>query len=231
MSLLGKRRLGVSSTSPFTPQQTRPDYQVPIHPATEDIEDLESLIRSIADELERAEKAKAKGSMPTGKDSWSSGSEGTRSPDLLATPVSAADSEPFMGLDTPPSMGDTQESPTSHASSGRRGLDKAQQSNSRPKERSQAMSTSTSSSAAKSTARITTANETVKREKSSGKSKTKATSEERAQSTRTRSRREGLDGSKGGKESIERTEMQTFLRVALLCMYTHVPLGWANTQI
>lgn len=231
MSLLGKRRLGVSSTSPFTPQQTRPDYQVPVHPATEDIEDLESLIRSIADELERAERAKAKGAMPTREDSWSSGSEGTRSPDLLATPVSAADSDPSMGLDTPPPMGDTQDSPKSLAPSGRGGLDKAQYPKSRPKERNQATSTSTSTSTSKSGAKTTTTNDAVKRETSSGKSKTKATSEERAQSTRTRSRREGLDDSKGEKEPIKRTEMQTFLRVALLCMYTHVPLGWADTQI
>lgn len=229
MSLLGKRRLGVSSTSPFTPQQPRPNYQVPIHPATEDIEDLELLIRSIADELERAEtaKAKAKGAMSTREDSWSSGSGGTRSPDLLATPVSAADSDPPMGLDTPPPMRDTQDSPTSLASSGRGGLDKAQQSNSRPKERSQATSTSTS----KSKVKTTTTNDKVKREKSAGKSQTETTSEKRAQATRTRSRREGLDDSKGEKEPLKRTEMQTYLRVALLCMYTHVPLGWANTQI
>jgi hypothetical protein len=189
MSLLGKRRLGVSSPYPYQPQ---PNYQVPTQPVSEDIEDLESLIRSTADELERAEREKDI-MAADGKDTWSSGSEGTRSPDLLATPVSAITS-PMIGLDTTSPMGRSQNSPTSSILSSREGRDKpVHQSKSRPKERSQA----TTTSASKSTPAPTTGNEKRKPDKVGAKSKTKAPTDGKAQSTRTRSRREGLERRKG----------------------------------
>jgi hypothetical protein len=206
MSLLGKRQLGVSS-----PYQPQPQRHPPTHLVSQDIEDLEILIRSIADELERAEQEKTR-MAAGGKDPWSSGSEGTRSPDLLATPVSAITS-PMIGIDTPPPHGQI-DSPTSSISSSRGTRDKpVQHSKSRPKERSQGTSSSTSKPAPAPQA----GDEKRRREKATAKSKTKTPTETKDSSTRMRSRREGSDGSKGEKESTKRTEMQTLLRVALLC--------------
>jgi type IV secretory pathway VirB10-like protein len=78
MSSLGKRRLGVSS--PLPPSHTI--YEPP-KPLSRDLEDLESLIRVLADELERAEEKK-------GMPKLNTGGEGPQSPDRLATPVTAS---------------------------------------------------------------------------------------------------------------------------------------------
>jgi hypothetical protein len=199
MSIPGKPRLGVST--PFQPVHTIYEHPQPI---SRDLEDLESLIRSLADELERAEYKKG---MPKSD----TGSEGTGSPDLLATPDTSNSPISEMGdqVITPPPVRH-REHKTKSATREDRGSDvKAR--HARVKERS-GVSASTGSEGKR------TRSEKPRREKAEDGSSSKAGKEEKAQSTRTRSRREGLDGSSGKKKDpVKRSEIQTFVRIALLC--------------
>jgi hypothetical protein len=199
MSILGNRRLGVSS--PLPPTHTI--YELP-KPLSRDLEDLESLIRSLADELERAEDQKAM--------QKSDSSTGTGSPDLLATPVTTSNS-PISDMGdqviTPPPVRHREHTSKS-ASREERGSDEKAR-HARVKERS-GVSTSTGPEGKR------TRSEKPRREKVDDKSSSKPVTEEKAQSTRTRSRREGLDGSsEKKKDPVKRTEIQTFIRIALLC--------------
>jgi hypothetical protein len=200
MSLLGERRLGVSSPLPPTIHTI---YEPP-QPLSRDLEDLESLIRSLADELERAEYKKAM--------QKSDSSTGTGSPDLLATPVTANNSPiSDMGdrIITPSPVRHREHTSKNASKEGRGGDEKAR--HARVKERS-GVSASTGAEGKR------TRSEKPRREKVDDISSSKPEKEEKAQSTRTRSRREGLDGSSGKKKDpVKRTEMQTFIRIALLC--------------
>jgi hypothetical protein len=200
MSILGEQRLGVSS--PLPPSHTI--YEPP-QPISRDLEDLESLIRSLADELERAEYKKG---MPKSD----TGSEGTGSPDLLATPVTANNSPiSDMGdrIITPSPVQHREHTSKSAPSKGEGSDGKAR--HARVKERS-GVSASTGSEGKR------TRSEKPQREKADDESSSKAGKEEKAQSTRTRSRREGLDESSEKKrDPVKRTEIQTFIRIALLC--------------
>ena len=210
MSSLGKRRLGVSSPLPSSHTISEPPK-----PLSRDLEDLESLIRSLADELERAEDQKA-----TQK---SNSSTGTGSPDLLATPTTASNSPMSeMGdqVVTPPPVRHREHNPKSAARDERARGEKAQHARTREKERS-GVSASTGSDGKR------TRSEKPKREKVDDQSSSKSAKEEKAQSTRTRSRRDGLDGASDKKEeTVQRTEMQTFIRIALLCK-----LFWFPTRL
>jgi len=205
MSLLGKRRLGVSS--PLS-QRPRAVYQPP-NPQSKDIEDLESLIRSLADELEYAEEEKARRERTKSNDTANtSGSEGTRSPDLLATPSDLGSPVSSMGdqVITPPS---STRQPDNAASRGRGGDGKAELG--RGKEKGHA---SSSNESERHHARGTRTG----RGKEQGKTTAQWPVEEKVQSTRTRSRREGLNESSGEKKDpVKRTEFQSLIRAALLC--------------
>jgi hypothetical protein len=207
MSILGKHRLGVSS--PLPPSHTI--YEPP-KPLSRDLEDLESLIRSLADELERAEDQKAM--------QKSDSSTGTGSPDLLATPVTASNS-PISDMGdqvvTPPPVRHREHPSKSASREGRGGDEKAR--HARVKERS-GVSASTGSEGKR------TRSDKPRREKVDEKSSSKPAKEEQAQSTRTRSRREGLDGSSDKKKvPIKRSEIRTFIRIALLCKQFWFPMG------
>jgi hypothetical protein len=199
MSLLGKHRLGVSS--PLTPSHIICE---PPQPLSRELEDLESLIRSLADELERAEDQKGM--------QKSDSSTGTGSPDLLATPVTASNSPiSEMGNEviTPPPISHREHKTKSATREERGSDDKAR--HARVKERS-GVSASTGSDGKR------TRSDKPRREKVDDKSSSKPVTEEKAQSTRTRSRREGLDGaSEKKKVPVKRSEIQTFIRIALLC--------------
>jgi hypothetical protein len=199
MSILEKHRLGVSS--PLPPSHT---IYEPSKPLSRDLEDLESLIRSLADELERAEHKKGI--------QKSDSSTGTESPDLLATPVTASNS-PISDMGdqviTPPPIRHREHTSKS-ASRTETGSDEKAR-HARVKDRS-GVSASTESEGKR------TRSEKPRREKADDKSSSKPVTEEKAQSTRTRSRREGLDGSSDKKKvPVKRTEIQTFIRIALLC--------------
>jgi hypothetical protein len=200
MSILGNHQFGVSS--PLPPSHII--YEPP-KPLSRDLEDLESLIRSLADELERAEYKKG---MPKSD----TGSEGTGSPDLLATPVTANNSPiSDMGdrIITPSPVQHREHTSKSASREGRGSDEKAR--HARVKERS-GVSASTGSEGKR------TRSEKPRREKVDEKSSSKPVTEEKAQSTRTRSRREGLDGSSEKKKvPVKRSEIQTFIRIALLC--------------
>jgi hypothetical protein len=208
MSILGKRRLGVPS--PLQTPQSRAIYESPPNPLARDIEDLESLIRTLADELERAEEEKAMQNRPGSSDT-STSSEGTRSPDLLATPVTAFASpisEMSQEVVTPPSRSRHQPD-TRTRSSRSRGDGKAQHTGEKERSRVSAPAT-TEDKHSRSDRR--------KGEKKPEKLSEKGSTKEVAQWTRTRSRREGLDGSSGEKmPHVKRTEIQSFIRIALLC--------------
>ena len=208
MSSLGKRRLGVSS--PLS-QHPRAANQPP-NPQSKDIEDLESLIRSLADELEYAEEEKARRERTKSNDTANtSGSEGTRSPDLLATPSDLGSPVSSMGdqVITPPS---STRQPDNAASRGRGGDGKAELG--RGKEKGHA---SSSNESERHHARGTRTG----RGKEQGKTTVQEPVEEKVQSTRTRSRREGLHGSsEEKKDPVKRTEIQSLIRVALLCELT-----------
>ena len=202
MSILGENRLGVSSPLPSSHTISEPPK-----PLSRDLEDLESLIRSLADELERAEDQKAM--------QKSDISTGTGSPDLLSTPNTAYNSpisDMAEVLVTPPTQSRRDEDHFKSASrEGRGSAEKARHARTREKERS-GVSASTGSDGKR------TRSEKRRREKADDKSSLKGPIDEKAQSTRTRSRREGLDGSSDKKrESVKRTEIQTFIRIALLC--------------
>jgi hypothetical protein len=200
MSILGNHRLGVSS--PLPPTHTIDETPKPL---SRDLEDLESLIRSLADELERSELEK-------GMQHSSNSSTGTGSPDLLATPITASNSPiSEMGdqVITPPPVRHREHTSKSASREGRGSDEKAR--HARVKERS-GVSASTGSEGKR------TRSEKPRREKAEDGSSSKAGKEEKAQSTRTRSRREGLDGSSDKKKvPVKRTEIQTFIRIALLC--------------
>jgi len=200
MSILGKHRLGVSS--PLPPSHT---IYEPSKPLSRDLEDLESLIRSLAEKLERAEDQKA---MQKSSDS----SSGTGSPDLLATPITASDSPiAEMGdqVISPPPVRHREHTSKNASREGRGSDEKAR--HARMKERG-GVSTSTGSEGKR------TRSEKPRRDKADDKSSSKPVTEEKAQSTRTRSRREGLDGSSDKKKvPVNRTGIQTFIRIALLC--------------
>jgi hypothetical protein len=208
MSILGNHRVGVSS--PLPPTHTI--YEPP-QPLSRDLEDLESLIRSLADELERSEQEK-------GMQQSSNSSTGTGSPDLLATPVTASNSPiSDMGdrIITPPPIRH-REHTSKRASRTEKGSDEKAR-HARVKERS-GVSASTGSEGK------CTRSEKPRREQADDKSSSKPVTEEKAQSTRTRSRREGLDGSSDKKKvPIKRTEIQTFIRIALLCKQSWFPMG------
>ena len=202
MSILGKHRLGVSSPLPSSHTISEPPK-----PLSRDLEDLESLIRSLADELERAEDQKAM--------QKSDSSTGTGSPDLLATPPTTSNSpisDMAEDLVTPPTKSRRDGDQSKSASREGRGSDeKARHARTREKERS-GVSASTGSDGKR------TRSEKPRKEKADDKSSSKPVEEEKAQSTRTRSRREGLDGAPDKKkEPVKRTEIQTFIRIALLC--------------
>jgi hypothetical protein len=207
MSLLGKHRLGVSS--PSAPSNTI--YEPP-KPLSRDLEDLESLIRSLADELERAEDQKGM--------QKSDSSMGTGSPDLLATPVTASNSPiSEMGdqVITPPPVRHREHTSKSAPREDRGSGEKAR--HARTRERG-GVSASTGSEGKR------TRSDKPRRVKADDKSSSKPVNEEKAQSTRTRSRREGLDGSSDKKKDpVKRTEIQTFIRIALLCELLIVGMG------
>jgi len=202
MSILGKHRLGVSS--PLPSSHTISETPKPL---SRDLEDLESLIRSLADELERTEDQKAM--------QKSDSSPGTGSPDLLATPTTASNSpisEMAEDLVTPPTKSRRDGDHSNRASREGRGSDeKARHARTREKERS-GVSASTGSEGKR------TRSEKPRREKVDDQSSSRPAKEDHAQSTRTRSRRDGLDGtSEKKKVPVKRTEIQTFIRIALLC--------------
>jgi hypothetical protein len=208
MSILGKSRLGVSS--PLPPSRTI--YESP-KPLSRDLEDLESLIRSLADELERAEDKKGI--------QKSDSSTGTGSPDLLTTPITTSNSPiSEMGdrIVTPPPVRHREHTSKS-ASRTETGSDEKAR-HARVKERS-GVSTSTGSEGKR------TRSEKPRREKVDEKSSSKPVTEEKAQSSRTRSRREGLDGaSEKKKDPVKRSEIQTLIRIALLCkLFCSLSLG------
>jgi hypothetical protein len=209
MSILGKHRLGVSS--PIPPSHT---ISEPSKPLSRDLEDLESLIRSLADELERAEDQKAM--------QKSDSSTGTGSPDLLATPVTASNSPiSEMGdqVVTPPPVRHREHKAKSASREGKASDEKAR--HARVTERRE-VSASTGSDGKR------TRSEKPRREKVDDKSSSKPVKEEKALSTRTRSRREGLDGSSDKKKvPVKRTEIQIFIRIALLCKLSR-SFEWAN---
>ena len=205
MSSLGKRRLGVSSALSQRPGAI---YQPP-NPQSQDLEDLESLIGSLADELERAEEEKARRRRTKSNDTANpSGSEGTRSPDLFATTRDLGSPISSMGdqIVTPPPRA---RQPDNASSIGRgsdgeaklgRGKEKGHTSNSNESERHHARSTRTG------------------RGKEQGKTIVQEPVEKKAHSTRSRSSREGLHGSsEEKKDPVKRTEIQSLIRVALLC--------------
>jgi len=204
MSLLGKRRLGVSS--PFTPPQST--YEPP-KTLSRDLEDLESLVRSLADELERADNEKR---VPKSDN----GSEATRPPQHLATPDTTNSPISEMGeqIITPPVRHRGHREHTSKsASKERRGSDeKARHAGTR--ERS-GVSASTGSGGKR------TRPEKPRREKTDEKSSSTSSRipvDEKAQSTRTSVRRDAVDGSsEKRKVPVKRTEIQTFIRISLLC--------------
>jgi hypothetical protein len=200
MSLLGKRRLGVSS--PLPPAHTI--YEPP-KPLSGDLEELESLIRLLADELERAEDKK-------GVPKLNTGGEGTQSPDRLATPITASNSPiSEMGdrIVTPPPVRHREHTSKSASREGTGSDEKALYARTREKS---GVSVSTGSDGKR------TRSEKPRRDKADDKSISKVPVGEKAQSTRTRSRRDGLDGaSNKKKDPVKRTEIQTFIRIALLC--------------
>ena len=198
MSLLGDHRLGVSP--PLPPSHT---IHEPPESLSRDLEDLESLIRSLADELERAEDQKAMQKLSN---------SGTGSPDLLATPITASDSPiAEMGdqVINPPPIRHREHTSKSTSRSEKGSDEKARHARTREKS---GVSTGTGSEGKRART------EKPRREKADDKSSSKSVTEEKAQSTRTRSRREGLDASSEKKKvPIKRTEIQTFIRIALLC--------------
>lgn len=211
MSILGKRRLGVSS--PFTPSQ--PTYESP-KTLSRDLEDLESLVRSLADELERAENEKR---IPKSDN----GGEITRSTQILATPdtFNSPMSETGEQVITPP-VRHREHTSKSTPSEGRGSEEKARHAGNR--ERS-GVSASTGSEGKR------TRSEKPRRDKMEDKSNSGMPVDEKAQSTRSRSRRDGLDGaSEKKKVPVKRTEMQTFIRISLLCKLSRA-LGLANELI
>ena len=198
MSLLGKRRLGVSS--PFTPSQ--PTYEPP-KPLSRDLEDLESLVRALADDLERAENEKR---IPKSDN----GTEATRSTHILATPETFNSPISEMGeqVITPPIR--HREHKSKSVSKEERGSDEKAR-HARTRERI-GVSASTGSGGKR------THSEKPRREKTDEKSSSRIPVGEKAQSTRTRVRRDGLDGSSEKKKvATKRTEIQTFIRISLLC--------------
>lgn len=215
MSILAKHQLGVSSPLPLS--HTISETPKPL---SRDLEDLESLIRSLADELERAEDQKAM--------QKSDSSTGTGSPDLLATPTTTSNSpksDMAEDLVTPPTKsrrdGDHSKSVPRE---GRGSDEKARHARTREKERS-VVSASTGSEGKR------TRSEKLRREKADDKSSSQPPFDEKARATRTRSRREGLDGSSDKKrETVKRTEIQTFIRIALLCKLYGI-FEWANELI
>jgi len=198
MSSLRKRRLGVSS--PFIPSQ--PIYE-PSKTLFRDLEDLESLVRSLADELERAEYEKR---IPKSDN----GSEATRPPQHWATPDTSNSPMSEMGeqVITPPDR-HREHASKSTTSEGRGSDERPRHAGTR--ERSGG-STSTGSEGKR------TRSEKPRREKTDEKSSSNTPVYEKVQSTRTKSRRDGLGGaSEKKKVPMKRTEIQTFLRISLLC--------------
>lgn len=198
MSILGKRRLGVSSPTSHT------IYEAP-KPLSRDLEDLETLVRSIADDLERTEHEKGM--------EKSDSSMGMRSPGLSATPISASNSPiSEMGdrIVTPPTKSRGAGGTSKSASAEGRGSDEKAR-HARTREKS-GVPASTGSGGKR------THSDKPRREKADNKPSSRTSGDEKAQSTRTRSRREGLDGSsEKKKDSVTRTEIQTLIRIALLC--------------
>jgi hypothetical protein len=150
----------------------------------------------------------------------SDSSTGTGSPDLLATPVTAFNSPiSEMGdqVITPPPVRHREHTSKIASREGRGGDEKAR--HARVKEKS-GVSASTGSDGKR------TRSEKPRREKVDEKSSSKSVTEEQAQSTRTRSRHEGLDGSSDKKKvPVKRSEIQTFIRIALLCELMIVRTG------